>query len=56
MYELLLALFLAFSCHAQTNNPDQHHKNGTVVTADDTGDTDSGGDTEHIPPHSPHNQ
>ena len=51
MYELFLALFLAFSCPAHTNNTGQHQKNETTVTTNDDGGKDSGGDTGHIPPH-----
>lgn len=51
MYELFLALFLAFSCPAQTNTPDQCHKEDTVATTTSNPDDGPGGDTEHIPPH-----
>lgn len=51
MYELFLALFLAFSCPAQMNNSGKCHKKETVATTNSNRDKDSGGDTEHIPPH-----
>lgn len=50
MYELFLALFLAFTCPAQNNK--HCHKDGTTVTTQDDfapgGDT--GGDGGHVPP------
>jgi hypothetical protein len=44
MYELFLALFLAFSCPAQSNN--HQHKGGTTVTTNN----DTEGEGSHIPP------
>jgi hypothetical protein len=50
MYELFLALFLAFACPAQNNK--HCHKDGTTVTTQDdfTPGGDTGGDGGHVPP------
>jgi hypothetical protein len=48
MFEIFLALFLAFACPAQNNN-NGTNSNGTVITTLD----DTGGGTGHIPPGPP---
>ena len=46
MYELFLALFLAFSCPAHSNNQHHQQNGGTTVTTND----DTEGEGGHIPP------
>jgi len=49
MFELFLALFLAFSCPAHNDKNDGTH-DGTVTTQDNP---PTGGDEGHIPPKPP---
>jgi uncharacterized protein YcfL len=58
MYQLILAIYLAFACHG--HNHTTQNNNGQFIVMDNSGgngsdSTDTGGENGHIPPNPPGN-